>query len=433
MAIIPQQRLFGWEEIQTLGDLERLRLVLRYMPDENLMRTLERKRGNGRDDYPIRAMWNSLLAGIVYEHERTEQLRRELARNGQLRALCGFDSQVPPAYVYSRFFKILFAHEAMVNDIFDNLVKQLKEILPDFGKRLAIDSKSISSFAKHKNKNQEPDGRRDTDADYGKKRYTGIDKEGKAWEKVISWFGYKLHLIVDAAYELPVLFSVSKASVPDINEGRKLIEELEHRQPDIIEACQKLTADKGYDDTKFITNLWDNHQIKPVIDIRNMWKDPDKTHLLTGQTNVTYNYKGNVYCYCPKTGKEREMSNGGFEKDRNTIKKLCPAKQYGIECKGLAQCPVKQGIRIPLYLDRRIFTPIDRASYKWKREYNKRTSVERVNGRLDVSFGFEVHTIRGMAKMKIHSGLALCVMLAMALGRIRENQADKMRSLVRCA
>ena len=96
MAIIPQQRLFGWEEIQTLGDLERLRLVLRYMPDENLMRTLERKRGNGRDDYPIRAMWNSLLAGIVYEHEKIERLRRELDRNGQLRAMCGFDSQVPP-------------------------------------------------------------------------------------------------------------------------------------------------------------------------------------------------------------------------------------------------------------------------------------------------------------------------------------------------
>ena len=59
MAIIPQQKLFRWEEIQSLGDLKRLCLVLEHMPDENLMRTLERKRGNGRDDYPIRALWNS--------------------------------------------------------------------------------------------------------------------------------------------------------------------------------------------------------------------------------------------------------------------------------------------------------------------------------------------------------------------------------------
>jgi hypothetical protein len=124
------------------------------------------------------------------------------------------------------------------------------------------------------------------------------------------------------------------------------------------------------------------------------------------------------------------MCNGGFEKDRNMLKKLCPAKQYGVECKGQAQCPVAQGIRIPLSEDRRIFTPIDRASYKWEREYDKRTAVERVNSRLDVSFGFELHTIRGMAKMKLRCGLALCVMLAMALGRIKENQAEKMRSLV---
>ena len=66
MAIIPQLRLFGWNEIEQLGDLERLRLVLEYMPDEDLMRLLEEKRRNGRDDYPARAMWNSILSGIVF-------------------------------------------------------------------------------------------------------------------------------------------------------------------------------------------------------------------------------------------------------------------------------------------------------------------------------------------------------------------------------
>jgi len=102
----------------------------------------------------------------------------------------------------------------------------------------------------------------------------------------------------------------------------------------------------------------------------------------------------------------------------------------GITCEGQAQCPIVQGIRIPLSEDRRIFTPIDRSSYKWKREYNKRTAVERVNSRLDVSFRFELHTIRGMNKMKLRCGLSLCVMLAMAVGRIKGNQPEKMRSLV---
>lgn len=124
------------------------------------------------------------------------------------------------------------------------------------------------------------------------------------------------------------------------------------------------------------------------------------------------------------------MANGGFKKDKNTLNKLCSAKQYGIDCEGAVECPVAQGIWIPLEEDLRIFTPIDRASYKWEKGYNKRTAVERVSSRLDVSFGFENHTIRGMKKMKIKCGFALCIMLAMALGRIKENQPENMRSLV---
>ena len=70
-------------------------------------------------------------------------------------------------------------------------------------------------------------------------------------------------------------------------------------------------------------------------------------------------------------------------------------------------------------MDRRIFTPIDRSSYARKKFYKQRTAVERVNSRLDVSFGFELHTIRG---------LALCV--AMAPGHAREQQPQRLRSLV---
>ncbi len=433
MAIIPQLRLFGWREIEELGDLERLRLVLEYMPDEKLMRQLEKERYKGRDDYPLRAMWNSVLAGIVFQHETIEKLRRELARNGQLREMCGFFNQVPPAWVYSRFLKKLLKYTIEVDEIFEELVEQMRGLLPGLGQHLAIDSKAIPSFAKRKNGNETTDGRRDTDADYGKKEYRGQNKDGSLWEKIIKWFGYKLHLVVDTTHELPLAYKVTKASASDVKEGHALLEQMEKRQLEILQTAETLAADKGYDDTKLIKKCWDQYQIKPVIDLRNMWKDGEEEHLLSGRTNVTYNYQGNVYCYCPKTNSRREMANGGFEKDRHTLKKLCPARQYGIICKGQALCKVAQGLRIPLAEDRRIFTPIDRASYKWKKEYDKRTSVERVNSRLDVSFGFELHTIRGIAKMKLRCGLALSVMLAMAIGRIKEKQKEKMRSLVRAA
>ncbi len=127
------------------------------------------------------------------------------------------------------------------------------------------------------------------------------------------------------------------------------------------------------------------------------------------------------------------MAFGGFEKDRSSLKYRCPASHYGFECKGCNRCPVGGAVRIKLSQDRRIFTPIARSSYQWKRLYKKRTSVERVNSRLDVSFGFEHHFIRGQKKMKVRVGLALMVMLAMALGRVKEKQKDNLRSLVQAA
>ena len=438
MAIIPQKQLFQWEEIETLGDLERLSLVLKHLPDEKLMQALERERGNGRDDYPIRAVWNSILAGVVYQHQSIESLRRELLRNGQLRNLCGFDAAkgqqaVPPSWAYTRFLKLLFAHAEMVNAMFDDLVDELGRLLPDFGKGLAADSKGIRSHtrpAKKDSPKKKPDGRRDLDANIGKKTYKGTREDGSTWERVTEWFGYKLHLVVDAVYELPVAFSVTPAAEADITHAPKLLDEIKQHHPQLLDRTETWAGDKAYDDTKFITRLWDEEQIKPVIDIRNMWKDGEATKLVSGTRNVVYDHKGTVSCVCMPTGQQRQMAYGGFEKDRNTLKYLCPAQHYGTECPAKGQCAVKSCVRIKLDEDRRVFTPIARSSYAWERAYNRRPAIERVNSRLDVSFGFEQHFIRGQRKMELRCGLALIVMLAMAVGRIKENQEEHMRSLV---
>jgi Transposase DDE domain len=167
-----------------------------------------------------------------------------------------------------------------------------------------------------------------------------------------------------------------------------------------------------------------------------MWKDGEKTKQLNEKKvqNITYDYKGTVFCHCPQTGEIRELAFGGFEEKRETLKYICPALAYGIDCKGASECPIYQkNIRIPLKKDPRVFTPVARSSYKWKTLYDKRTSVERINSRIDVSFGFERHYIRGLKKMKLRVGLALTVMLAIAVGRIRQEQPELMRSLVKAA
>jgi hypothetical protein len=437
MAKLLVPYLFKWQDVEAKSDLERLRLVLDHLPDEALMKKLEAHRDKGRDDYPIRPVWNSVLAGIVYQHGSVESLRRELLRNGELREGCGFDphkgsNAVPPSCGYTRFLKLLITFKPEIDAMLDTLVDALKVLLPDLGFSVAVDSKGVSSVGRP-TKETEEDGRRDMDADWGKKTYHGQREDGTLWEKVVKWFGYKIHLIVDTTYELPMGYRVTRASESDTKQLLPMVQEVKQKHPQIYKDMERLAGDKGYDSEENCRRLYDEHGIKPVIDIRRMWRDKE-TKLLDAERvdNIVYDEVGTVYCLCPATLEQRRMAYGGFEKDRMALKYVCPIRAYGLTCKGSDQCVhAMKSQRVALEIDRRLFTPIARSSYAWEREYKKRTAVERVNSRFDVSFGFEKHFIRGQKKMEIRVGLALCVMLAMAVGRIKEQQIGLMRSLVK--
>jgi len=328
--------------------------------------------------------------------------------------------------------KLLSKQSHLVYRMFDDLVETCMELLPGYGEHLAIDGKAIPSFAVKPGKIK-GDERGDHDADWGKHSYSGVREDGTFWETIKKWFGYKVHLLVDSRYELPVAFTLTKASANEMPVAHKLLERTAKRHSELIKSTKYLSGDKGVDDGKLIKKLWDEYDIKPIIDIRNLWKDHDATKVVPGQSNVVYNYKGVVSCHCPKQNKVREMAFGGFEKDRATLKYRCPAKHYGYECRGMEKCAVKTSVRIPLDVDRRVFTPVAHSSYKWITCYKKWTAVKRVNSRLDVSFGFEKHTIRGHKKMSLRVNLALCIMLSLAVGRVREKKPELIRSLVKTA
>jgi hypothetical protein len=419
--------------------LDRLRLVLEALPDEALMVRLEAQRGKGRDDYPVRAIWNSLLAGIVFQHQSVESLRRELSRNGELRDLCGLDplggsETVPSSDAYSRFLKNLIREQRLIDEMFDSLIPQLRELIPDLGQHLAVDSKAIESYARRR---KDPAQSSDPEADWGTKTKRGKRADGTMWERLTKWFGYKLHLVVDSHYELPLAWKLTKASRSDHPELIPLLKDLGRRQPDRIEVAQDLSADKGYDSEKNNAWLWDECQIRPLIDIRSMWKEKE-TRLLEDREadNMVYDEAGQVYCHCPRSGERRQLAYQGFERDRQCLKYRCPAAAYGFHCAGRSACGSGHSgnygrvVRIPLGKDRRIFTPIARSSYAWARGYRRRSAVERVNSRLDGSFQLERHYIRGRKKMQLRIGLALVVMLALAVGHIQAGEKEKMRSLV---
>jgi hypothetical protein len=455
VATIIHQNLFSWEDVEGSSDLYRLQLALSYLPDEGLVRRLEEKRGRGRNKYPVRAMWNAVIAGLVLQHPTMESLLRELRRNGELRQLCGFNviygsEAVPTSWAMSRFVANVVKHEALIREMFDALVEQASALLPGLGRELAFDGKAIRSFSTGK-KSREAGRTSDPDADWGAKSYRGTGKDGKPWEKLKRWFGYQLHLIIDATHEIPVAYEVERASASEAKHLLPMVKALKVRHPDLVERAEVLTADRGLDSAGINRELLDQHGIKPVIDTRALWKDEKKEQGRDPELEITrpldpdrvdtvvYTERGSIRCVCPVSGEERKMVFWGFEGQRKTLKYRCPAAVFGITCQGREECerqaPGEPGaygriVRVPLELDRRIFTPIPRDTPKWTRLYAKRTAVERVNSRVDMSFGFERHTIRGLGKMRARVGLALAVMLAMAVGFISQGRPELMRSLV---
>jgi len=216
--------------------------------------------------------------------------------------------------------------------------------------------------------------------------------------------------------------------------------------------CADFSADRGLDSAGIKRTLWDDDGIRPLIDTREMWREEkaepgyDRSKPIVRSLypervdTVLHSEKGKVICRCPKTGHERAMAFQGFETDRGTLKYRCPAAAYALRCEGRALCHQQAGCRAGDYgrivridlktADRRIFTPTPHGSPSWRRGYRRRTALERINARVDNDFGFERHYIRGHGAMKTRVGLALAILMALALGHVREGRPERMRSLV---
>ena len=416
MKTISQISFFDYTEIEILGDLERCKLLIDNVPDKKIISKLYEIRGKGRNDYPIEAVWNSILIMPLIECSGVEQLRRELSRNRDLRKLCGFNDSdyyygkrklVPPPKAYTNMFKNLKKIETMLKDCFNELRQFMYETLKNFGVDVGEDGKIFSSKATHPNNNGDAnDARCEMDADYTIKENYYKNKDGVTQVKTKTYFGFRVHILADTNYELPIEYTVTKASM---GEREQLIKHINMLNSELRDKISTLSADKGYDDGKLIEFLRDN-EIKAVIDIRNFWKDENTKQYK--DTNVVYNYKGEVGIIDDK-GEYCVLKYLGYDKVKDTLRYTDGKKVYSIE----------------LSEDRRIFTQIARDSQKWKKIYNKRTALERINGRLDRDFNLENHKVRGIKKATVLIDIMMIGMLAMAKGHIINKQEEKIRCL----
>ena len=408
--IISQITFAGYHEIEILGDLERLRLALEGMDDEILMVRLEIKRGNGRNDYPVRVMWNLIIAMKVFSHKTVGSFRRELSRNAQLRKMCGLEDYsrkkhlVPPARVFSKFLKLLSGEQETIDKLFEQSVLDLGEALPEFGKNAAGDGKYLDSHAKRPSKDPNPEAgdRAERDADWSVKEYYYIDRNGKLQVKKEYHFGFKAHIICDVMTELPMGYNVLPASSDEKKAMKDLIT---HMPYSVRDRMAYLSLDRGYDSTGMIQTI-KAAEIRPIVDIRNCWQDGETTRQYK-DTDIVYDYRGNVY-FVDDKGNQHKMNYEGYDSQKKCLRYSYRKKVY----------------KIYISYDERIFLPVARDSDKFKRLYKGRTAVERLNGRLDRDYMFEDHCIRGLKKMKLMVSLTLLTMNAMALGKIKRGTTE---------
>jgi len=421
MRIAVTKPLFAWDQLEDSPSLRTLKRLLEALPDDALLQGLRDARGRGRDDYPMHVLWGVAILTIALRHVTIEACLDELRRNADLRRLIGIDSerQVPKKWNLSRFLDVLGQepHRTRLHTVFNTMAQRLGQAVPDFGRDTAGDATSLNARRKRQDEDAaaevaeglpQPSG--------GRKEYT--DDQGTV-TKVVTWFGYKLHLIVDVKHEVSLAYTITDTKAGD---GETLPTILKAARANLPEGRMKTLAYDKAADTNNAHVLLDEARIKPLIQNRKLWKEESEKMLPghDGNSNVVYDESGTLHCYDKVSLPivRHPMAYTGYEHQRGTLKYRCPAVHEGWRCPSQDVCnagrPFGMTVRVNREIDLRRFPPIPRATKQFERLYKGRTAVERVNGRLKIFWGADDGNIRGARRFHAFVGCVMAVHLAFA-------------------
>jgi len=336
MRIATTKPLFAWDCLEDSPTLKTIRQVLDVIPDDALLESLRAARGKGRDDYPVRALWGVLVLSIALRHVTIEACLAELRRNESLRRLIGIESEeaVPRKWNLSRFLDALGRepHRSRLHGMFDAMIERLGDAVPDLGRDTAGDATSLNARRKKDQRAGAEAGEGLPQASGGRKEYT--DDDGNV-TKVVEWFGFKLHLLVDVKHEVALAYQITDTKAGDGETLPDLLAEAQANLPP--KRIRTLAYDKAAD-TNEVHRLLSKLRIKPVIQNRSLWKKgEDQERMLPGHdgnSNVVYDESGTVYCYdrVSEPMVRHRMAYIGHEPARQTLKYRCPARHEGWEC-----------------------------------------------------------------------------------------------------
>ena len=363
----------------------------------------------------------------------------------------------PSEGAYSKFKKKLADHVQVIQDIIADVflqcgseIERLREAglgptdQPPLGESLVMDSTDVEAWARpgrrsrktgeekpskdpnakwgHRTaknlRSSKPSSRKRSKGGSSKKGAGSSTETGRKESKDELYFGYKVNIIADANYGLP-MFGVTRPAnasdvvvmVQDLDDCLALYETLGPRY---------FLGDKGYDSLENIKYLVSLGLI-PVVAVRLPRKDEETGKRLY---DGVYDADGQPTCVGGKSMEYVETN---------------PEKGHLFRCP-LDGCDLKGKVNWSGYCDSehyerpegrllRIVGLLPRCSEEWKAQYKLRTVIERYNSSGKHSRLLDTHRYLNIYKVSLHVAMSMLSYLATSMAHLKADDYAHMRHM----
>jgi len=358
----------------------------------------------GADGYDPISLFKAQLLIYLDEVKSDRKLASALRYDARLCLLCGFNFlKTPSNGTFSNFRDRL--GEDTFYEILHRLIAQAIVLKIILGGDTATDSTHLWAYSNKfgkkacscKGKCDCPRKYSDSDAQWGHK------------SKEYTFFGYKVHLIVDVKSQLPLDVIVTPANKSDSPYANPLLKGANEQHPEIN--LDTNSTDAAYDAYENYRFPIEDMGVAPIIAL-NHRNGADA--LTLGSLSISQ--EGRYTCLAGF-----QVVYWGKDPERGRLKFRCPAALGKCQCLFRSTCsPSSYGKTFYLHPDRdyRLIGPIPRGTDLWQRKYNARTSVERAYSEQKGSHHLTNLRVRGLSRVRIHVYLALCAQVLKRIGEV---------------